>query len=90
MVPFDKLTVHIRPLTDSNTFVKPNHVVDCGNLDDPDNGEVTLTGTTLGSKADYSCNNGYALEGNERRVCQSNREWSGMAPVCRRMLILCL
>lgn len=61
--------------------------VDCGDLDDPDNGDVTLTGTTLGSIAIYSCNNGYFLEGKERRVCQSNREWTGRSPVCRRMSI---
>ena len=60
--------------------------MDCGVLDDPENGEVSLTGTILGSKATYSCNSGYVLEGESTRVCQSNRKWSGEAPTCERML----
>ena len=60
--------------------------VDCGVLDDPENGEVSLTGTILGSKATYSCNSGYVLEGESTRVCQSNGKWSGEAPTCERML----
>ena len=58
--------------------------VDCGVLDDPENGEVSLSGTTLGSKATYSCNDRYVLEGESTRVCQSNGKWSGEAPTCER------
>ena len=62
--------------------------VDCGGLDDPDSGEVSLTGTFLGSKATYSCNDGYVLEGESKRFCRSNGKWSGKAPKCERMLHL--
>ena len=62
--------------------------MDCGDLDEPENGEVSLTGTTLGSKATYSCDDGYVLEGESRRDCQSNGKWSGKAPTCERMLHL--
>ena len=58
--------------------------VDCGDLDDPDNGRVDLSGTTFGSKAVYSCDRGYFLVGDSKRVCQANGEWSGDAPVCKR------
>ena len=58
--------------------------MDCGDLDDPENGEVSLTGTILGSEATYSCNRGYVLVGESKRVCQSNGEWSGEAPSCER------
>ena len=55
----------------------------CGSLDNPENGQVSLTGTTVGSKAIYSCNKGFVLDGNSRRTCQINGKWSGEAPVCK-------
>lgn len=63
--------------------------VDCGDLDDPENGEVSLTGTTFGSNATYSCNDGYFLEGESSRVCQSDGNWSGEAPTCERKSYFC-
>ena len=56
---------------------------DCDPLDDPANGTVVLTGTSMGDTATYSCNNGYELEGNRQRMCQMNRQWSGSEPSCR-------
>lgn len=41
-----------------------------------------LMGTTLGSKAMYTCNIGFMLEGDMTRICQSNGQWSGEAPTC--------
>ena len=58
-------------------------VVDCGRLSDPTNGDVSLRTTTFNSRAAYSCNNGFLLVGQTTRVCQSNGEWSGKAPVCK-------
>lgn len=57
--------------------------VDCGSLDNPEDGQVSLTGITVGSKAIYSCNKGFILAGDSRRVCQISGKWSGEAPVCR-------
>ena len=59
---------------------------DCDRLDNPANGTVVLTGTSMGDTATYSCNNGYELEGNRQRMCQMNRQWSGSEPSCRREL----
>ena len=58
--------------------------MDCGALDSPDHGDVSLTGTTFESTATYSCSVGYALEGEKTRTCQATGEWSGRAPHCRR------
>ena len=64
-------------------------VVDCGNLTDPDNGQVNHTaGTTFGQNATYSCDTGYNLVGNSTRVCQATGNWSGSAPTCQGMLLL--
>ena len=66
-------------------------VVDCGNLTDPDNGQVNHTaGTTFGQNAAYSCNTGYNLVGDRTRTCQTIGNWSGSAPTCQGMLLLTL
>lgn len=55
----------------------------CGNLDRPRFGRVVMTGITFGSIATYSCQIGYRLVGESTRTCQANRQWSGVAPVCK-------
>ena len=63
-------------------------VVDCGNLTDPDNGQVNHTsGTTFGQTATYTCNTGYNLVGNSTRTCQDAGNWSQSAPTCDGMLL---
>ncbi|XP_064386252.1 CUB and sushi domain-containing protein 2-like isoform X2 [Halichondria panicea] len=57
-------------------------VVSCGSLDDPINGRVTTTGTTLSNTATYTCNPGYTLSVDQTRVCQANGDWSGSEPSC--------
>ena len=37
---------------------------------------------TLGARATYSCTQGYALNGNKNRYCQSNDQWNGTDPKC--------
>lgn len=48
----------------------------------PFNGRVVLMGRTVGSQATYDCNEGFNLEGNETRTCQSDGMWSGNEPTC--------
>ena len=63
--------------------------VDCGNLPDPDNGQVNHTaGTTFGQTATYSCNTGYNLVGDSTRTCQATGNWSGSVPTCRGMYVI--
>ncbi|XP_055850418.1 sushi, von Willebrand factor type A, EGF and pentraxin domain-containing protein 1-like, partial [Episyrphus balteatus] len=59
-------------------------VVDCGNLRPVENGRINYSsGTTLHSIAEYECSNGYAVDGNDKRVCLTMGVWSGQEPVCR-------
>ena len=57
-------------------------IIDCGELDDPNNGQVSLNGTTLGSIATYTCDPGHSLIGDMERICQENGTWSGNEPTC--------
>ena len=45
-------------------------------------GYVPLEGTTEGSVANYSCEQGYWLFGREERTCLQNAQWSGTEPHC--------
>ena len=62
--------------------------VDCRNLDNPSNGQVTLTGTTVGSTAVYECDSGITLVENMERTWQGDGTWSGADPTCDGMLWL--
>ena len=62
-------------------------VIDCGSLQNPENGLVTLTETTVGSTASYSCSgSNYDLVGAAERTCQADGMWSGSAPECGKLL----
>ena len=65
-------------------------VVDCGNLTNPTNGQVsTSTGrTTFAQTATYSCDPGYNLVGSTQRTCQATGVWSGSVPTCQGKLLL--
>jgi len=56
--------------------------IDCGGLSSPSNGQISVTGTTFGSMATYSCDPGYTLDGNTSRTCQSNGQWSSSQLSC--------
>ena len=58
--------------------------MDCGPLSAPDNGQIRVFNTTLGSPAVYSCIVGFNLVGTSRRVCTESGDWSDAAPVCQR------
>ena len=60
----------------------PSTVVECGSLNDPDNGKVTVKETFLGSVANYSCDPGYTRIGDEIRTCLRDGTWSGNEPIC--------
>ncbi len=62
----------------------PHAAVDCGDLEDPDNGDVDFSSTIFKSVATYSCDTGFILVGVTTRVCQADGKWSGDAPTCER------
>ena len=63
--------------------------MDCGTLTNPQNGQVTFTTTTFLSTANYSCNSGYTLSGNETHTCEATGTWSDTAPTCDRKYTRC-
>ena len=67
-------------------------VVDCGSLEDPDNGQVEFSNTTFESTANYTCDLGYSLNEDSSRTCEANGNWSGDPPSCERKLLkyLCI
>ena len=54
----------------------------CTDLVPPANGTVEVTGSSLGSVANYSCMEGFELVPAINRICQENGNWSGTDPVC--------
>ena len=71
---FHKTTVMI--------FLSLCTAADCGSLTNPANGSVSLTMTTFGSMASYSCSERSNLLGDAVRTCQADGMWNGIAPVC--------
>lgn len=57
-------------------------VIDCGHLDDPENGTVSVSDTTYTSVANYSCDPGFGLIGDAMRTCSGTGNWSGSEPTC--------
>ena len=57
--------------------------INCGTLTLPTNGLVdTLSGTTFGSVATFSCNTGYRLSHQQVVVCGADGVWSPASPSC--------
>ena len=52
--------------------------VECKELADPANGQVSVVRFT----ARYSCDFGYTLNGDNSRFCQIDGNWSGSHPAC--------
>ena len=61
-------------------------VILCDQLPEPANGSLALSNRTIfGSVAEYSCNDGFLLEGDTTtRLCTSDG-WTGSEPTCRGM-----
>ncbi|XP_060574162.1 uncharacterized protein LOC132731881, partial [Ruditapes philippinarum] len=58
----------------------------CGQPGSIDHASLSLTSTTQGGVATYTCNSEYGHTGGTlRRVCQSNAQWSGSPPTCSYM-----
>ena len=55
----------------------------CGNLPEPRNGDVRVSGNKVGATAMYTCDAGFRLKGDGVRECQSNGKWSGSELTCQ-------
>ena len=56
----------------------------CEELQNPTNGQVSMTGQSIGSTATYTCDSSYELVGDEVRRCVDG-EWTGQEPTCIRV-----
>ncbi len=54
----------------------------CEELFSPLNGMIMVMGRTPGSRAMYSCDMGFKLDGEMSRLCQPDGLWSGEEPTC--------
>ncbi len=61
--------------------------VNCGDPGIPANGWRLVHGTTEPSTVEYSCVEGYALNGTSERTCMSSGEWSDALPQCQSKYI---
>ena len=61
--------------------------INCGVLDEPKNGTISLRNIIEGVIATYNCNPGFVLEPEEgdMRVCTHSGKWTGSVPECRSM-----
>ncbi|XP_060580506.1 uncharacterized protein LOC132737264 [Ruditapes philippinarum] len=58
-------------------------IIDCGRLDDLMNGTIiTSNGTTYGSTATYTCDEGLDIIGDVTRICDASGQWSKTKPDC--------
>ncbi|XP_023234733.1 sushi, von Willebrand factor type A, EGF and pentraxin domain-containing protein 1-like [Centruroides sculpturatus] len=56
--------------------------VSCGRPIQIENGEVITTNNTFTGEANYRCQVGFRLEGNQRRRCLADGKWDGLDPSC--------
>ena len=54
----------------------------CPNLENPENGRVTVTGSSFQAQAQYECNDGFRLNGLDVLVCLISGQWSSLPPTC--------
>ncbi len=58
--------------------------VSCGELSNPENGNVVVSSSLFRGTATYSCNTNFELvNGLQVRMCQANETWSEIAPTCQ-------
>ncbi|XP_072336377.1 complement decay-accelerating factor transmembrane isoform-like isoform X2 [Scyliorhinus torazame] len=55
----------------------------CGHPGEIENGYYQASGTTLGNKAIYHCNEGYRQVGQSYRICTASG-WTGQVPTCEK------
>ena len=56
--------------------------MDCGTLDDIENGGVVMSTSTFGSTVTYTCEEGYDLSDDVERTCQADGSWDEDEPDC--------
>ena len=72
--------------------VASSRAATCEELSYPGFGTVTVSGQSVGDTATYECWSGFDLVGLPTQTCAQtspgSADWSGVAPICRRMYSL--
>ena len=55
----------------------------CKTIKAPPNGHMTCSGLVTNETCLFSCNDGYDLQGSERRTCLNSAEWDGDETFCK-------
>ena len=63
-------------------FLSFHSAVECPELESPQNGTVSYDDRLYPNNAEYSCDDGFELEGEPTRMCQLDGEWTEEAPSC--------
>ncbi|MEQ2205540.1 hypothetical protein XENOCAPTIV_002618 [Xenoophorus captivus] len=58
--------------------------VRCSKPESIDRGYMRGTNYSFGAVVAYSCETGYLIRGEKRRICKANGEWGGLLPACVR------
>lgn len=56
--------------------------ISCGPPEQIDNGSTVGKAFLYGDEVQYSCNQGFELQGPSRRICHVDKKWSPLAPTC--------
>ncbi len=57
--------------------------VRCSKPDSIEKGYVSGNNYSFGAVIAYSCDKGYFIRGEKRRICKANGEWGGVFPTCQ-------
>ena len=58
----------------------------CKEPHSPANGSVLIEGVYVEQTVTYTCDEGFKLKGDAKRICLVNSSWSGIAPFCERIM----
>ena len=54
----------------------------CPTLHDPQNGDVVIISNKFEGKAEFTCDEGFKLVGEEELFCEETERWSDKPPTC--------
>ncbi|XP_052791551.1 LOW QUALITY PROTEIN: uncharacterized protein LOC128225682 [Mya arenaria] len=71
---------------DGTWSIEAPSCVTCPTLNAPDSGSFVLVTDGMVTRTEYSCVDGYYLDGNSSRECLLSGSWTGVQPKCRCIL----
>lgn len=74
------------PARHAHTVIVEVKAVHCNEITPRRGLALSTTATQLGTKVQFSCNNGNALIGSPEITCLASGNWSGPLPICESKL----